>query len=64
MRIEITPTNAAYTLHSGPALDIEHWGTTLTIRPAEPTRAPIPEPLTFPELRQPPGRAPERRRAG
>jgi alpha,alpha-trehalose phosphorylase len=64
LRIEITPTSATYTLHSGPALEIEHWGTLLTIHPVEPTRAPMPTPLTPPELRQPPGRAPERRRAG
>ena len=64
LRVEITPASATYTLHSGGALELEHWGTMLTIRPGNPARAPISEPVPVPVLRQPPGRAPERRRPG
>lgn len=62
LRVEITPASAAYVLESGAALEVEHWGTALTVGPGEPTLAPIPEPGSVPVLRQPPGRAPERRR--
>ena len=62
LRVEITPASARYSVESGAALAVEHWGAALTIRPREPALAPIPEPAPVPTLRQPPGRAPERRR--
>jgi alpha,alpha-trehalose phosphorylase len=60
--VEITPASVRYTVRSGAALEIDHWGAALEIRPGEATLAPIPEPGPIPVLRQPPGRAPERRR--
>ena len=62
LRVEITPASAAYTLQSGAALEVDHWGVALTIGPGEATLAAIPEPGPVPALRQPPGRAPARRR--
>ena len=62
LRVEITPDRATYTLVAGTALELEHWGTPLVALPDSPTVAPIPAPVPVPPLRQPPGRAPRRRR--
>ena len=63
LRVEITPATVSYTLRGGAALKVEHWGTALELPPGEPVVAPIPEPGPVPVLRQPAGRAPERRRS-
>ena len=63
LRVEVTPEAAAYELLAGSSLTIEHWGTPFTTRPGAPARAPIPPPGPIPVLRQPSGRAPERRHA-
>lgn len=60
--IEINPASAKYAMSTGQPLEIAHWDTRLTIRPGAPTHAPIPQPRHPPRLRQPPGRAPYRRR--
>ena len=62
LRIEIAPERATYTLESGAQLEISHCDDPLTIRPYEPAVVPIPTPGPVPSLRQPPGRAPVRRR--
>jgi len=62
LRVEITPTSATYTLRSGAVLELDHWGEVLAVRPGEQKCARLPEPGPAPLLRQPPGRAPERRR--
>ena len=62
LRVDITPESVAYTLESGPAVEIRHWGSLLTVAPRERTEAPIPQAGPAPALQQPPGRAPQRRR--
>ena len=62
LRVEITPATASYAVEHGAALEVHHWGRPLDVSPARPARAPIPAPGPVPTLRQPPGRAPKRRR--
>jgi len=62
LRVEITPEAATYELLTGSTLEIHHWDAPLTARPGAPASAPIPPPSSIPTLRQPPGRAPQRRR--
>jgi alpha,alpha-trehalose phosphorylase len=62
LRVEITQEAATYELLTGPPLEIRHWDASLTTRSEAPASAPIPEPARIPALRQPPGRAPGRRR--
>ena len=61
LRVDITQRAATYTLRAGPDVDVEHFGTPLTVtrgRPATRLIAPAPP---FTPVRQPPGRAPRRR---
>jgi alpha,alpha-trehalose phosphorylase len=64
LRVEVTQTEATYSLSSGPALDVGHHGTTLTVSSKRPVSADIPPaatPADRPAPTQPPGRAPRRR---
>lgn len=63
VHVEITPTSATYRLRAGATLELEHWGTPLTVSSDAPAVGPIPQALPVPPLRQPFGRAPLRRRA-
>jgi alpha,alpha-trehalose phosphorylase len=62
LRVEVTKTDATYTLLHGAPLQIVHHGKTVRVSPREPTTQPIP-PLTVdrPAPTQPRGRAPQRR---
>jgi alpha,alpha-trehalose phosphorylase len=62
LRVEVTKTDAMYTLLHGAPLQIVHHGKTVRVSPREPTTQPIP-PLTVdrPAPTQPRGRAPQRR---
>jgi alpha,alpha-trehalose phosphorylase len=62
LRVEITSEQATNALDHGDPLDIVHWGEELQVKPGEPVTRPLPEPPELEPLRQPAGRAPERRR--
>jgi alpha,alpha-trehalose phosphorylase len=62
LRVEITPKQATYALEHGDALEIAHWGEKVTVAPDAPVTRPLPEPPELEPLRQPAGRAPQRRR--
>ena len=62
LHITITPEAASYELRSGEALEIRHWGVPLTLAGEQPMVMKIPARGPLPALRQPPGRAPARRR--
>jgi len=62
LRVEITPTEVTYEIRSGGALEIEHHGQCLTVAAGESRVGTIPAPEHVPALRQPPGRAPIRRK--
>ena len=60
--VEITHTAARYRLETGPEIGIDHWGEPLVVSGSTPAVAPIPPAPPAPALRQPPGRAPARRK--
>lgn len=62
LRVEITPAAATYRLEAGAPLEIDHWGTPLTVTGDAPAVRPIPTPPPVDPLHQPHGRAPTRRR--
>jgi alpha,alpha-trehalose phosphorylase len=62
LRVEVTNAQASYTVERGDGLDIAHWGEMLRLEPGKTVSRPLPEPPELEPLRQPPGRAPERRR--
>ena len=61
LRVELTQESATYELRAGTRLEIEHWGTPLTVTAEAPAVGRIPPPPPVPLLRQPPGRTPARR---
>ena len=58
LRVEVTKTEAAYTLVEGDALEIAHHGETITVAVDNPAVRTIPAPLERPPPSQPVGRAP------
>ncbi|MGA8115437.1 MAG: glycoside hydrolase family 65 protein [Actinocatenispora sp.] len=64
LRVEVTPTEATYTLGDGSPIKILHHGESLTLQPGSPVRRPIPPAPDWPAPQQPPGRAPRRRAHG
>jgi alpha,alpha-trehalose phosphorylase len=62
LRVEITPDQATYTLEHGDPIEFTHWGEKLTAEVGQPITRPLPEPPELEPLRQPAGRAPQRRR--
>jgi len=60
LKVEVTKTDATYTLLEGDALEIQHHGAQITISTDPVTRA-IPPSVGRPAPRQPEGRAPRRR---
>ncbi|MHB1243726.1 MAG: glycoside hydrolase family 65 protein, partial [Gaiellaceae bacterium] len=62
VHVEIGPASATYRLRAGAPLELEHWGAVLTLTSETAAVRPIPPPPPVPALRQPPGRAPRRRR--
>ena len=63
LRVEVTHTGACYSLLDGTPLEITHHGETVTVTAQEPVMRAIPTPPAREAPRQPPGRAPARRRA-
>jgi alpha,alpha-trehalose phosphorylase len=63
LRVEVTHTGACYSLLDGAPLEITHHGETVTVTAQEPVMRAIPTPPASEAPRQPPGRAPARRRA-
>jgi alpha,alpha-trehalose phosphorylase len=61
LEVDVTKTEALYSLLEGPRLEIRHHGTPLTIAAGEPVRTAIPPALDRPAPSQPPGREPARR---
>ena len=61
LHVEVTRSVATYRLRAGAPLEIEHWGTVLTITRQAAVTGPISSPPPLDPLRQPPGRAPARR---
>ncbi len=62
LRIEVTPTQATYTITDGPELTVIHHGESLKLSPDDPVTRPIPSPPALERVTQPAGRAPKRRR--
>ena len=62
LMVEITATTATYRLLAGAPLEIVHWGAPLLVAVEAPVEARIHPPPEPPQARQPPGRAPTRRR--
>jgi alpha,alpha-trehalose phosphorylase len=62
IKVELDHDTARYTLLEGEALEIAHHGTAVTIPPDEPVSRAIPASPQREAPRQPPGRAPARRR--
>jgi len=62
LRVEITSEQASYTMELGETLEFSHWGEKLTVEPGLTITRPLPEPPELEPLRQPAGRAPQRRR--
>jgi alpha,alpha-trehalose phosphorylase len=59
--VTVTAADATYEVTAGPELEIEHHGTTLTLRPGQPETAPIPPVVPRRAPVQPLRRAPQRR---
>jgi alpha,alpha-trehalose phosphorylase len=59
LRIEITATEARYTLRDGPALEVTHHGQPITLTAGAPASFAIPEIIVGDPPTQPPGRAPK-----
>ena len=64
LRIEVQDSRATYELTEGDALEITHYGERATVEADEPLELDVPPTPQRPEPRQPPGRAPRRRRFG
>jgi alpha,alpha-trehalose phosphorylase len=62
VRVEVSQAQAVYTLLEGDPLGIVHHGKKLTLRAGRPRTEPIPPAPQLDPPRQPPGRAPARRR--
>ncbi len=62
LRVEVTNTQASYTIEEGDPLEIAHWGEKLELEAGETVSRPLPEPPELEPVGQPPGRAPLRRR--
>jgi alpha,alpha-trehalose phosphorylase len=62
VRVSVENHQATYELLDGDALDVFHHGDRVTVRADEPLRLPVPRVTPRPEPKQPPGRAPRRRR--
>jgi alpha,alpha-trehalose phosphorylase len=62
LKVEIDHHQARYSLLQGAPLQLSHHGEALTITTEQPTTRPVPPPPQPESLRQPPGRAPTRRR--
>jgi alpha,alpha-trehalose phosphorylase len=62
VKVEVDSENARYTLLEGDALEITHHGSAVTIPSDEPVDRPIPACPAREAPRQPPGRAPARRK--
>jgi alpha,alpha-trehalose phosphorylase len=62
LKIEVEPQRARYLLLEGAPLEITHHGATVALRAEKPATRKIPAPLARETPRQPPGRAPARRR--
>jgi alpha,alpha-trehalose phosphorylase len=61
LSVDVRAGEATYRLESGDALEIEHHGEPLELRPDEPATRPIPPAPHRERPRQPPGREPRRR---
>jgi alpha,alpha-trehalose phosphorylase len=61
LSVEIRTEEATYALKAGDALEVEHHGETLEVRPDAPVTRPIPPAPHRPRPRQPQGREPRRR---
>jgi alpha,alpha-trehalose phosphorylase len=62
LKVSVQDRQAAYELLDGEALDVFHHGDRVTVKPGEPLQLAVPAPQQRPEPKQPPGRAPRRRR--
>jgi len=61
LRVEVTHTDATYSLAEGEPLDISHHGEPITVRVGYPVMRPVVAPPTLAPPVQPPGRAPAHR---
>jgi alpha,alpha-trehalose phosphorylase len=62
LRVEVTDTEAIYAVNDGKPLDIRHHGDHVRVLPGKTLSCGIPPLVARPRPRQPPGRAPVRRR--
>jgi alpha,alpha-trehalose phosphorylase len=62
LRVSVQDRQASYELLEGDALDVFHHGDRVTVQPGEPLQVSVPRVAPRPEPKQPPGRAPRRRR--
>jgi alpha,alpha-trehalose phosphorylase len=62
LQVSVQDRRAAYELVDGEALDISHHGDRVTVEPGSPLELDVPPIEPRPEPKQPPGRAPRRRR--
>ncbi|NJP47278.1 glycoside hydrolase family 65 protein [Actinacidiphila epipremni] len=62
LRVEVGRTSATYTMTGGGPLEVRHYETPFTLHPDKPEERDLPEFTHRPPPRQPPGRAPLRRR--
>ncbi|MGI5440722.1 glycoside hydrolase family 65 protein [Streptomyces shenzhenensis] len=60
LRVEVTRSQATYTLVEGEPLQIRHCGEPLTVSRGAPQSRPVKQPAALPEPSQPPGRRPGR----
>jgi alpha,alpha-trehalose phosphorylase len=61
VRVDVRSDRATYSIESGDALELVHYGDTLDVKPGEPATRPIPPAPHRERPRQPPGREPRRR---
>ena len=62
LKVEVRDHEASYELIDGEALEVTHHGDKVRVQPGRKTRVKVPPAPVRPEPRQPPGRAPRRRR--